>query len=229
MRRAAAAGGLLRRRTTRPRCRRRCASSPPCACSPTRRPATASPASRSTAPIPTTIAAAFAWAAERARAGAGPDADRARVDAHVRPRASRRHAVSRQGSAAVVGLPAAAPSSGYADRELYEFWAARDPIPRVRRAARGRGGHRRAASSTRLKREAEALVEAQAQRGDRRRRGRTPDDAGAGVFAGRAAARARRGARPGGRGSRRSPTPALPPLEPAPPFDQEGQHVPRRR
>ena len=40
-------------RTTRRRCRRRCASSPRCACSPTRPRATAFPASRSTAPIPT--------------------------------------------------------------------------------------------------------------------------------------------------------------------------------
>ena len=57
---------------------------------------------------PDEVAAAFTWAAERARAGDGPDADRSRRDAHVRPRASRRHAVSRQGSAAVVGLPPAA-------------------------------------------------------------------------------------------------------------------------
>ena len=44
------------------------------------------------------------------RAGArraGSDADRDRVDAHVRPRPPRRHAVSRPRSAAVVGLPAA--------------------------------------------------------------------------------------------------------------------------
>ena len=53
LRRAPAAGDLLRRRTTRPRCRRRSPSSRRCACSPTRRPATASRASRSTAPIPT--------------------------------------------------------------------------------------------------------------------------------------------------------------------------------
>ena len=36
----------------------------------------------------------------------GPDAHRARLHAHVRPRASRRHALSRQGAAALVGVPA---------------------------------------------------------------------------------------------------------------------------
>ncbi len=44
------------------------------------------------------------------RAGArghGPDAHRARLHAHVRPRAPRRHALSRQGAAALLGLSAA--------------------------------------------------------------------------------------------------------------------------
>ena len=95
-------------RTTRPRSRRRCASSRRCAYSPTRRPATASPGSLSTAPIADEIAAAFAWAAERARDGLGPTLDRARGDADVRSRPPRRHALSREGPAAVVDLPGAA-------------------------------------------------------------------------------------------------------------------------
>ena len=66
-------------------------------------------ASPSTAPIPTRLPRRSRWAVERARAGRGSDADRTDLHAHVRPRASRRHAVSRQGSAAVLGLPAAAP------------------------------------------------------------------------------------------------------------------------
>ena len=56
---------------------------------------------------PDEIAAAFAWAVERARAGLGPALIELVSHAHVRPRASRRHALSRQGSAARVGLPAA--------------------------------------------------------------------------------------------------------------------------
>ena len=105
---------------------------------------------------PDAIAAAFAWAAERARARAGPDAHRARLDAHVRPRASRRHAVPRPRSAAVVGLPAARPDQGYANRELYEYWAARDPIATyAARLEARRASSRRAtsiASSARPKR-----------------------------------------------------------------------------
>ena len=140
---APAAGDLLPRRTTRRRSRRRCATTRPSACSPTRRPATAFPASPIDGTDPDAIAAAFTWAAERARAGRGPDADRARRDAHVRPRASRRHALSRQGSAAVVGLPAAA-RGGYANRELYDvLGASAIRLPRYAATPRGRGPHRR--------------------------------------------------------------------------------------
>ena len=55
---------------------------------------------------PEAIAAAFTWAGDRARAGMGPCADRTRGDAHVRSRASRRHALPGQGAAGVVGVRA---------------------------------------------------------------------------------------------------------------------------
>ena len=78
---------------------------------------------------PDEIAATFAWAVERARAGQGPTLDRARVDADVRARPSRRHALSRERCAPGRGPTRHSPSSGYADRERHAFWAARDPIP----------------------------------------------------------------------------------------------------
>ena len=59
-------------RTTRRRCRRPFASSRRRACSPTRRPATAFPGITIDGTDPDEIAAAFAWAVERARAGRGP-------------------------------------------------------------------------------------------------------------------------------------------------------------
>ena len=97
---------------------------------------------------PDEIAAAFAWAVERARAGLRADAHRARGDAHVRPRASRRHALSRQGSAAVVGLPARCRAGGYADRERYAYWSGARSDRQLCGAARGRRRHRARASSS---------------------------------------------------------------------------------
>ena len=118
---------------------------------------------------PDAIAAAFAWAAERARAGRGPDAHRARRDAHVRPRASRRHALPRQGSAAVVGLSAAHRRRATPIRELYEFWArARSDSRRYAARLEADGRHRSAAISSASKREAEAIVEARGARRHRR-------------------------------------------------------------
>jgi hypothetical protein len=100
---------------------------------------------------------------------------------------------------------------GYANRELYEYWAARDPIAMYAARLEAEGRDRSRRRSTRMKREAEAIVEAQARavidapwpdrEGRRRRRVRE-----------RAAARARRGARSGV--ARADAIPALPPLEP---------------
>ena len=134
---------------------------------------------------PEEIAAAFAWAAERARAGQWTGAHRARVDAHVRPCAPRRHALSRQGTADRRGSIRRSAEQGYADREAYEFWAARDPI---------------ASYAARLEREG-VIEPGDARRvqtrraGDRRsrgasgsspRHGRPAERAAEGVFAGEA-------------------------------------------
>ena len=83
----------------------------------------------------------------RAR-GRGADAHRGRRDAHVRPRASRRHAVSRQGSAAVVGIPPAARHRLCESRALRVLGQARSDSD-VCAAPGGRRRHRRARTSTR--------------------------------------------------------------------------------
>ena len=67
-----AAGDLLRREQPDRALDAGRASSRPCACSPTRPPATAFPGITIDGTDPDEIAAAFAWAAERARAGDGP-------------------------------------------------------------------------------------------------------------------------------------------------------------
>ena len=82
---------------------------------------------------PDEIAAAFAWAVERARGGDGPGADRAGVHADVRPRAPRRHAVSRQGAAALVGVSAAAGSGLREPRSVCVLVGARSDSHATRR------------------------------------------------------------------------------------------------
>jgi len=110
---------------------------------------------------PEEIAAAFAWAAERARAGDGP----ALIETVSMRMCGHAHHDDMlylcKDPAASWEYPPVS-ESGYADRELYEYWSARDPI---------------AAYATRLqeagvigpddldhfKREAEAIVEEQAR------------------------------------------------------------------
>ena len=74
--------------------------------------------------------------------GRGTGAPRARVDAHVRTRASRRHALSRQGGAAVLGISAAA-RRGYANREQLRVLGQARSDRALRRA-----GSRQTASSS---------------------------------------------------------------------------------
>jgi 2-oxoisovalerate dehydrogenase E1 component len=110
---------------------------------------------------PDAICAAFAWAAERARAGAGPtliELVAMRMCGHAHhddmlylgrdPRPSWEY-------------PPAG-DQGYADRELYEYWSARDPIVTyaARLEAEGLVDERDVET---LRHEAEAVVEAQAR------------------------------------------------------------------
>ena len=84
------------------------------------------PGSRSTAPI-RTIAGAFGWAAERARAGLGPTL--------IEPSAMRLCGHAHHDDMLYLGQDPQtswdihrSPEGGYANRELYNYWAAKDPI-----------------------------------------------------------------------------------------------------
>jgi len=167
---------------------------------------------------PDAIAAAFTWAAERARGGLGPTL--------VELIAMRMCGHAHHDDMLYLGRDPApsweypAPGeSGYADAELYRYWAKRDPITTYAARLRAEGilGDDDLA---RFKTESEALVEAEA-RAIVALPWPDADTAGAGVLAGEAPRRhveplaedrARDGARP-----------ALPPVESALPFDTKGR------
>jgi 2-oxoisovalerate dehydrogenase E1 component len=110
---------------------------------------------------PDQIAAAFTWAAERARAGSGPtliETVAMRMCGHAHHDDMLYLGRDPQISWRYPPLTA----QGYADRELYEYWSARDPL--VLYAARlEAAGIIEAGDVDRFKREAEALVEQQAR------------------------------------------------------------------
>jgi 2-oxoisovalerate dehydrogenase E1 component len=110
---------------------------------------------------PDAIAAAFAWAAERARAGNGPaliELVAMRMCGHAHHDDMLYLGKDPQPS---WGYPAVT-EQGYADRALYEYWAVRDPL--VSYAARlERDGVIEAGDFDRFKQDAESLVEAEAQ------------------------------------------------------------------
>ena len=167
---------------------------------------------------PDEIAGAFTWAAERARAGRGPTL--------IELVAMRMCGHAHHDDMLYLGKDAAgsweypAPTEqGYINREAWAFWSRRDPIPAY--AARliedgviGRG------ELESFKREAEALVEAQA---------RLVIDApwpvaaraGEGVFANEPPRRRVEVLEPSWR-TRVDLDPALPPVDAGPPFDRKG-------
>jgi 2-oxoisovalerate dehydrogenase E1 component len=167
---------------------------------------------------PDAIAAAFTWAAERARAGEGPTLIELvcmRICGHAHH--DDMLYLGKEPPISFNYPPLT--ESGYADRELYDFWSKRDPIATY--AARLEAeGVIRDGELDRMKAEAEILVEQEARKviaaawPD-------PDLVGRGVFAGEAprkkvelldpeVRRRRVGARP-------------PAVEPAPPFDPKGK------
>jgi 2-oxoisovalerate dehydrogenase E1 component len=168
---------------------------------------------------PDAVAAAFAWAVERARAGRGPaliELVCMRMCGHAHhddmlylgkdPQASWEY-------------PAVA-DQGYADRELYAYWAARDPIPSYAAQLEAEGLIDGAALEE-MKREADALVEAQARLViDAPWPG--AEEAGIGVFAGEAP-RARREPLDESRLETIGRGAPLPALEPGIPFDKHGR------
>ncbi|MDP9359989.1 MAG: thiamine pyrophosphate-dependent enzyme, partial [Acidobacteriota bacterium] len=110
---------------------------------------------------PEAIAAAFTWAAERARAGNGPaliELVAMRMCGHAHHDDMLYLGKDPQPSWSYPPLA----ESGYADRERYEYWCRKDPIPAyaAKLATEGTIGD---GDLERLQREAEELVEAEAR------------------------------------------------------------------
>jgi 2-oxoisovalerate dehydrogenase E1 component len=169
---------------------------------------------------PEAIAAAFAWAVDRARAGFGPtliETVSMRMCGHAHH--DDMLYVGREPQAGWSYPPLS--DQGYANRELYEYWAARDPIVSYARrliqlAVIGSD------DVERFKREAEALVEEQA-RAVIAAPWPEPETAGAGVFAGEAPRAHVEVLDPVKRlAAGRGVEPALS-VEEAPPFDPKGR------
>jgi 2-oxoisovalerate dehydrogenase E1 component len=168
---------------------------------------------------PDAVAAAFSWAAERARSGAGP--------ALIELVCMRMCGHAHHDDMLYLGRDPA-PSweyprlyeSGYANRELYEYWSRKDPLPTY--AARlEEAGLIAPGDLARFEREADELVEAEAQRVVEAP-WPEPERAREGVVAGDLP---RRRAEPLDPAVRlvRHPKTALPDLEPGIPFDAGGK------
>ncbi len=110
---------------------------------------------------PEEIAAAFTWAAERARAGLGPTLIET-VSLRMCGHAHHDDMLYLGKDPAASWDYAPLTEQGYANRELYQYWAARDPIARYAAALEARGIVR-PGDLDRFKKEAEALVEEQAR------------------------------------------------------------------
>jgi 2-oxoisovalerate dehydrogenase E1 component len=170
---------------------------------------------------PDAIAAAFAWAAERARAGAGPTL----IELVAMRMCGHAHHddmlyLGRDPHPSWEYPPAS--DQGYADRELYEYWSARDPI--VTYAARlEEEGLVDRRDVENLRHDAEAIVEEQA-RAIVEAPWPDPRTAGIGVFAGERPRVHVEVLDPDIRLKRDAPKDCeLPPFEPGPPFDPGGR------
>jgi 2-oxoisovalerate dehydrogenase E1 component len=169
---------------------------------------------------PDAVAAAFAWAAERARAGLGPaliELVTMRMCGHAHhddmlylgrdPHPSWEYPASSE--------------QGYVDRELYDFWSRRDPIATYSARLETEGLVSRD-EVERLRRDAEELVEREA---------RAVIDApwpeawtaGAGVLAGEGPRAHLEVLDPAVRFAENGVRPLFPPLEPGPPADPAGR------
>jgi len=167
---------------------------------------------------PEAIAAAFAWAAERARAGRGP--------ALIETVAMRMCGHAHHDDMLYLGRDPK-PSwdypeptgTGYVDRDAWQAWSARDPIATY--AARlVREGVLEAGGLAAVREEADAAVAAQA-RAVVDAPWPDPSEVGRGVLADEAP-RARVEILEGRSPRRSVPPPALPDIESAPPFDPKG-------
>ncbi len=164
------------------------------------------------------VAAAFTWAAERARSGAGP--------VLIELVAMRMCGHAHHDDMLYLGKDVppsweypALHEGGYADPDLYEFWSARDPIARY--AARLEADKViNGAELGRLRKWADALVETQAQRVIAAA-WPEPQAAGAGVFRDEAP-RTRIEVLEPARRDTGAAAPPLPPLEPFAAFEKTG-------
>ncbi|HEX5041354.1 MAG TPA: thiamine pyrophosphate-dependent enzyme [Candidatus Polarisedimenticolaceae bacterium] len=168
---------------------------------------------------PEAIAAAFAWAAERAREGKGPTL--------LELVAMRMCGHAHHDDMLYLGKEPAASwnyptpvSPGYADPERHAFWAARDPIPGYAAKLRAQGllAER---DLEELKREAEALVDTEA-RAVIAAPWPDPATVGTGVLAGEAP-RVHLEPLQGRDPARRPAIPPLPPVDSGPAFDPKGK------
>jgi 2-oxoisovalerate dehydrogenase E1 component len=128
---------------------------------------------------PEAIAAAFGWAAERARAGQGPtliETVAMRMCGHAH-----HDDMLYLGRDPHLGWDYPPPGDGYANRELYDYWAARDPIA-LYAAKLQADGLVTAADLDRFRKDAEAMVDAEA-RAIIDAPWPEPSQAGVGVFA----------------------------------------------
>jgi len=129
---------------------------------------------------PDAIAAAFTWAAERARGGQGPtliELVAMRMCGHAHHDDMLYLGKDPQPSWTYPSVS----DAGYANRDLYAYWSARDPL-QAYAATLERDGVIAGGDFDRFKREAEALVEAEAQ-AVIAAPWPEPEDAGRGVFA----------------------------------------------
>lgn len=167
---------------------------------------------------PDDIAAAFAWAVERARDGQGP----ALIELVCMRMCGHAHHDDMLYLGADPKVTWSYPpltEHGYANRDLYDYWSARDPL--VAYAARLEGeGVLKAGEADRIRMEVEALVEEQAQAVVA---APWPDEtiAGEGVFAGEAPRTRIEVLEPQVRAAI-DYDPPLPPLEPNAPRDPKG-------
>jgi 2-oxoisovalerate dehydrogenase E1 component len=168
---------------------------------------------------PEAIAAAFAWAAARAREGKGPtllELVAMRMCGHAH-----HDDMLYLGKEPPTSWDYPTPTAqGYADAARYTFWASRDPIPTYAAKLREQGVLAED-DLKKMKEEAEALVEAEARAVIA---APWPDAStvGTGVLAGedvRVHLEPMEHRDP----RRRPPLPALPPLESGPPFDAKGK------
>jgi 2-oxoisovalerate dehydrogenase E1 component len=167
---------------------------------------------------PDQVAAAFTWAADRARAGGGPaliELISMRMSGHAH-----HDDMLFLGKEPPVGWNYPKLSSGaYADADLYSFWAARDPIVTYAKRLES-AGIIKATDVDRLRQEADEIVETEA-RAVLAAPWPKPTDAGTRVYAGDSI---QQRVDPLEQASRLSINldPALPSEEPGLPFDRKG-------